>query len=158
MRFRAHSLSMSVMTVLILVCTGCGQRDAQWNVSARALGLANLQYIDSKLKKVEHGQWIVGPESLEELVAFDELLADFVPQMQEHEAIVLWGYEARVNPEEYNIEFRSANSTNAYASDAFILAYPKSALSKGGLVLLSRGMYIEMSAAELNEKLKEQSR
>ncbi|WP_425396318.1 hypothetical protein [Aeoliella sp.] len=99
------------------------------------------------------GKWVVGAESWEDLLAFDPLgtLADLKPEIEENDVVVNWGYQVR----SYD-EYRADESSKAVPHSEFILAYPKSALSDGGPVLLALGDTQEMSADELKKRLKEQ--
>jgi hypothetical protein len=155
-------LAISAAAVLLLVCTSCESRQDRLLVNRlRALGLAHMDYQDSDPPKSEDAVWCIGPDSWDELLTetgtWGKDLAKDLPVFQANEVVVHWSYQFRSDKErDYALRVRRADAKDDFSSTEFILAYPKLARSDGGPVLIFDGHTVEMTAEELNEKLKEQ--
>lgn len=167
---RWFALSAAAFLLIVLGVWGVyefkrGAQEAFLRNRLQALGLANLSYQDAVLRDLrfgdDEGEWGVGPESWEELVGnsgpFGAELAEDLPVFQDNKVVVHWGYQFRYDPEQDDLRVRNKEvAEHDFSIEEFIFAYPQSARSKGGTVLLLNGATVRMAATELVEKLKDQ--
>lgn len=135
----------------LLFCFGCKQNDAQLANALKQLAISNQIYISERRSdSTGIDQWIAGPRTWKELCASNDYLTDVVPVLKQNKIVVCWGYSYKRR------KILLADDSGPYSTLDLIFAYPEHALSDGGPVVFWDGRVIQMSAAELNKKLKEQ--